>query len=94
MSVEVIRAQGENTVDTVAAVSAASPVAVPEGITVTEVINQAPEIQNSVSEMTRDAVIGGVLAVLMILIFLRSFRGTRGLRRLDPALAAWLRSSS
>ena len=46
------------------------------GITVTAVINQAPEIQNSVSEMTRDAVIGGILAVLMILVFLRSFRGT------------------
>ncbi len=77
MSVEIIKAQGENTVDTVTAVSEAiETVAVPEGITVTEVINQAPEIQNSVSEMTRDAVIGGILAVLMILVFLRSFRGT------------------
>ncbi|HWL49239.1 MAG TPA: efflux RND transporter permease subunit [Acidimicrobiia bacterium] len=77
MSVEIIKAQGENTVDTVAAVSdAIEAVAVPDGITVTEVINQAPEIQSSISEMTRDAVIGGILAVLMILVFLRSFRGT------------------
>ena len=77
MTVEVIRAQGENTVDTVNEVTAAiEEVEVPEGITVTEVINQAPEIQNSVSEMTRDAVIGGILAILMILIFLRSIRGT------------------
>ena len=77
MSVEVIKAQGENTVDTVAAVSeAVDALTVPAGVTVTEVINQAPEIENSISEMTRDAVIGGVLAVLMILLFLRSFRGT------------------
>ena len=77
MTVEVIRAQGENTVDTVNEVTAAiEEVEVPEDITVTEVINQAPEIQNSVSEMTRDAVIGGILAILMILIFLRSIRGT------------------
>ena len=51
MSVEIIKAQGENTVDTVAAVQEAierSPG--PPGITITEVINQAPEIQNSVSE--------------------------------------------
>jgi len=77
MSVEVIRAQGENTVETVAAVQEAIAV-LPEaeGVTITEVINQAPEIQNSVSELTRDAVIGGVLAVIMILVFLRSFRGT------------------
>ncbi|HLF43578.1 MAG TPA: efflux RND transporter permease subunit [Acidimicrobiia bacterium] len=77
MSVEVIKAQGENTVETVTAVKDAIA-GVPEtaGVTVTEVVNQAPEIQNSVSELTRDAVIGGVLAVLMILLFLRSFRGT------------------
>ncbi len=77
MSVEVIKAPGENTVDTVNAVEEAiDTLVVPEGITVTEVVNQAPEIQNSISEMTRDAVIGGILAVLMILLFLRSFRGT------------------
>lgn len=77
MSVEVIKAQGENTVDTVAAVQVAiAGLPDAEGVTITEVINQAPEIQNSVSELTRDAVIGGVLAVIMILVFLRSFRGT------------------
>ena len=77
MSVEVIKAQGENTVETVAAVQEAiAGLPGAAGVTITEVINQAPEIQNSVSELTRDAVIGGVLAVLMILIFLRSFRGT------------------
>ncbi|HEY4606561.1 MAG TPA: efflux RND transporter permease subunit, partial [Acidimicrobiia bacterium] len=77
MSVEVIRAQGENTVDTVAAVTEAiAEVEVPESITITDVVNQAPQIQQSVSELTRDALIGGVLAILMILLFLRSFRGT------------------
>jgi len=77
MSVEIIKAQGENTVETVAAVQEAiAGLPGADGVTITEVINQAPEIQNSVSELTRDAVIGGVLAVLMILIFLRSFRGT------------------
>ena len=77
MSVEVIRAQGENTVDTVEAVTEViDAVPVPDGIAITEVINQAPQIKTSVNEMARDALIGGLLAVLMILVFLRSIRGT------------------
>ncbi len=77
MSVEVVRAQGENTVDTVNAVTEViEGLTIPAGITLTEIINQGPVIEHSVSELARDAVIGGILAILMILIFLRSFRAT------------------
>jgi HAE1 family hydrophobic/amphiphilic exporter-1 len=40
------------------------------------VTDQAPQIRSAVSDLARDALIGGVLAVLMILVFLRSFRST------------------
>ena len=75
--VEVIRAQGANTVLTVDALTEAfAEVDVPEGIAVDEVVNQAPEIEDAVGELARDAVLGVVLAVLMILLFLRSVRAT------------------
>ena len=48
----------------------------PAGVSVAEVTNQAPWIRTSVSELARDAAVGGLLAVAMILLFLRSVRST------------------
>jgi hydrophobic/amphiphilic exporter-1 (mainly G- bacteria), HAE1 family len=43
---------------------------------VVEVVNQAPETNRAVSELARDALLGVVLAILVILAFLRTVRGT------------------
>jgi len=77
ITVEVLKAQGANTVSTVNAVEdALAGVARPAGIEVEEVVNQAPEITKSVSDLATDALLGVVLAVAAILVFLRSVRGT------------------
>jgi hydrophobic/amphiphilic exporter-1 (mainly G- bacteria), HAE1 family len=77
IGLEIIKEQGANTLnidDAIKQVLAENPP--PEGVSIAEVVNQAPRIRTSVSELARDAVIGGLLAVAMILLFLRSVRST------------------
>ena len=77
IGLEIIKEQGANIVDTDDAVSrvlADNPP--PTGVSIVEVANQAPMIRSSVSDLARDATIGGLLAVAMILLFLRSVRST------------------
>jgi len=47
-----------------------------EGASVTVVVDQAPYITSSISSMWREGLIGAVFAILVILLFLRSWRST------------------
>jgi multidrug efflux pump subunit AcrB len=77
LAVDIIKEQNANTVNTVEAVNGAiAKLDVPAGVTVETVTDQAPQIRSAVSDLARDALIGGVLAVFMILVFLRSLRST------------------
>jgi HAE1 family hydrophobic/amphiphilic exporter-1 len=77
ISVDIVKEQDANTVNTVDAVNEAiAGLEVPAGVTVETVTDQAPQIRHAVSDLARDALIGGVLAVIMILVFLRSLRST------------------
>ncbi len=69
--------QDANTVDTVAAVEeAVEDTAAPSGVTTSVVLDQAPLITDGISELARDALLGVALAVVAIVVFLRSGRGT------------------
>ncbi len=77
IGLEIVKEQGANTVatdDAVREVLAGNPP--PAGVSILEVASQAPTIRSSVSDLARDAAIGGLLAVAMILLFLRSVRST------------------
>jgi HAE1 family hydrophobic/amphiphilic exporter-1 len=77
VTLSVVKAQDANTVGTVEEIEAVvNDLEVPSGVRVQTIINQAPEIQNGITELARDAALGAGLAVLVILLFLRSFRGT------------------
>ena len=77
IGLEIVKEQGANTVDTVRRVQdAVDGLDAPEGVEVTEVVNQAPQIRHAVSDLAREAGLGGVMAILMILVFLRSLRTT------------------
>jgi len=74
---DVVKSQEANTVQTVSAIDeAVAKAGTPEGVTLSTIVNQAPEIKGAVSDLARDALLGAVLAILVILLFLRSFRGT------------------
>ena len=47
-----------------------------EGSSITVVVDQAPYITQSISSMWREGLIGAVFAILVILLFLRSWRST------------------
>ncbi|MCL5943093.1 MAG: efflux RND transporter permease subunit, partial [Actinobacteria bacterium] len=47
-----------------------------EGATITTVVDQAPYITQSISSMWREGILGAVFAILVILLFLRSWRST------------------
>ena len=77
ITVEVVKSQAANTVETVDAVKAAiAGTSTPPGIRVDVVFDQAPVIRDSVSGLARDATLGAILAIFVILLFLRSVRGT------------------
>jgi HAE1 family hydrophobic/amphiphilic exporter-1 len=77
IGLEIIKEQGANTVDTDDAVTRVlTDNPPPTGVSIVEVASQAPMIRSSVSDLGRDAAIGGLLAVAMILVFLRSVRST------------------
>jgi HAE1 family hydrophobic/amphiphilic exporter-1 len=77
IGLEVVKEQGANIVETddaIREVLADNPP--PAGVSIVEVASQAPTIRTSVSDLARDATIGGLLAIVMILLFLRSVRST------------------
>lgn len=75
--VDVVKSQSANTVETVAAIKQAmNEAGTPAGLSLSVIVDQAPEIKNAVSDLARDALLGAVLAILVILLFLRSLRGT------------------
>ena len=77
IGLEIIKEQGANTVDAddaVRRVLAENPP--PVGVSIIDVASQAPMIRTSVNDLARDAAIGGLLAIAMILLFLRSMRST------------------
>ena len=77
IGLQITKEQGANTVRTDEAVTkvlADNPP--PAGVSIVQVASQAPMIRTSVSDLGRDAAIGGLLAVAMILLFLRSVRST------------------
>jgi HAE1 family hydrophobic/amphiphilic exporter-1 len=77
VTLQVRKEQDANTVATVDLIEEAIEDAdLPSAIDTTVIVNQAPEITTGVSDVTRDAVFGAVLALVMIIIFLRSARGT------------------
>jgi HAE1 family hydrophobic/amphiphilic exporter-1 len=77
VSVEVRKEQDANTVETVERIEQTiTDVDLPSSVDTAVVVNQSPEITDGVSDVTRDAVVGAVLALFMIVVFLRSWRGT------------------
>jgi HAE1 family hydrophobic/amphiphilic exporter-1 len=77
VGLDIIKTQSGNTVKVVDEIRdvllASHP---PDGVVITEVVNQAPQIRDSVSELARDALLGAIFAILLILLFLRSVRST------------------
>ncbi|HSJ46690.1 MAG TPA: efflux RND transporter permease subunit [Euzebyales bacterium] len=77
VSLQIRKEQDANTVETVERIEdAIEEVDLPSTVDTEIVVNQAPEITQGVSDVTRDAVLGAILALLMIVVFLRSWRGT------------------
>jgi HAE1 family hydrophobic/amphiphilic exporter-1 len=77
IGLEILKEQDANTVATVGRVEdVLDEIDPPEGIEVAEVTNQAPQIRHAVSDLAREAGLGGIMAILMILVFLRSLRTT------------------
>jgi HAE1 family hydrophobic/amphiphilic exporter-1 len=77
VTLQVRKEQDANTVATVDRIEEAIEDAdLPRAIDTEVIVNQAPEITTGVSDVTRDAVLGAMLALGMIVVFLRSWRGT------------------
>jgi HAE1 family hydrophobic/amphiphilic exporter-1 len=77
VTLQVRKEQDANTVETVDRIEQAiEDLDVPSSIDTQVIVDQAPEISQGVSDVTRDALLGAALALLMIVIFLRSWRGT------------------
>ncbi len=77
VTLQVRKEQDANTVETVDRIEQAiEDVDLPSSIDTEVIVDQAPEITQGVSDVTRDALLGAALALLMIIVFLRSWRGT------------------
>ncbi|HSK91694.1 MAG TPA: efflux RND transporter permease subunit [Euzebyales bacterium] len=77
VTLQIRKEQDANTVATVERIEEAIEEAdLPRAIDTAVIVNQAPEITQGVSDVTRDALFGAALALTMIIIFLRSWRGT------------------
>ena len=77
VTLQVRKEQDANTVETVDRIEQAITDAdLPSSIDSEVIVDQAPEITQGVSDVTRDAILGAALALLMIIVFLRSWRGT------------------
>jgi hydrophobe/amphiphile efflux-1 (HAE1) family protein len=69
---------GANTVDVVDAVLAALPTlhGLPPGVALSPTFDQSTYIRNSVKSLANEALMGGLLAIAVILLFLRAIRPT------------------
>ena len=77
VALQIRKEQDANTVETVEGIEETiADVDLPSSISTEVIVNQSPEITDGVSDVTRDAIVGAVLALLMIVVFLRSWRGT------------------
>ncbi|RJR34453.1 MAG: efflux RND transporter permease subunit [Desulfobacteraceae bacterium] len=79
VSLSVVKTSGTNTIEAVDNVRKALPKIkkfLPPGVEMMELFDQSVYIRNSVRNLQHEAVIGAVLAVLVILIFLRNVRST------------------
>ena len=77
VTLQIRKEQDANTVATVDLIEETIEDAdLPSAIDTEVIVNQAPEITTGVSDVTRDAIFGAILALIMIIVFLRSWRGT------------------
>ncbi len=79
LTIDVVKSADSNTVDVVDAFLEKLEdlkTQLPADIQFTEISNQAPEIENSISKLGREVALGAALAVLVILAFLLSVRPT------------------
>ena len=76
--IPVLKQGGANTIDVVQGIHDLLPkvIGMPQGMTLKAIFNQSEYIRAAVSSLEREAVTGSLLASLMILIFLGSFRST------------------
>jgi len=75
----VLKQSGSNTVQVAEAVKqrlASIEGLLPEGSRIAVVVDGAKFIRSSISAVQEDMIIGGILAVLVVLVFLRNFRST------------------
>ncbi len=75
----VLKQSGSNTVQVAEAIKrslARLPALLPEGSRVELVVDGAKFIRSSISSVQEDMILGGVLAVLVVLLFLRNWRST------------------
>jgi HAE1 family hydrophobic/amphiphilic exporter-1 len=75
----ILKQSGSNTVQVAEAVKQAVPrleAQLPKGSRVAVVVDGAQFIRASISSVQEDMIIGGVLAVLVVLVFLRNYRST------------------
>lgn len=78
IAIQIVKAQQANTVDVVNKVKKLikDEKAKYEGLTIDVTLDQGKPIQESVNTMVEKAVFGGLIAVLIILLFLRDFKST------------------
>jgi HAE1 family hydrophobic/amphiphilic exporter-1 len=77
VTLQVRKEQDANTVDTVERIEEVIEDAdLPSAIDTAVIVDQGPEITGGVSDVTQDAIRGALLALGIIIIFLRSARGT------------------
>jgi HAE1 family hydrophobic/amphiphilic exporter-1 len=77
VSLQVRKEQDANTVETVERIEQAiDDLDLPSSVDTAIIVDQAPEITQGVSDVTQDAILGALLALGMIILFLRSWRGT------------------
>ncbi|MCM3586675.1 efflux RND transporter permease subunit [Mesobacillus maritimus] len=78
IAIQIVKGQQENTVDVVNAVKelVEEEEAKIDGLTVEISLDQAEPIEESVNTMIEKALFGGLIAVLIILLFLRDFKST------------------
>lgn len=78
LSIQIIKLASANTIDVVDQITAALPklTGVPEGVDMALAFDQSVFIRKTINGLLHEALIGALLAVVIILVFLRNIRGT------------------
>jgi multidrug efflux pump len=79
ITVQIFRQPGANIIETVDRIKAELPsveASIPQGITITMVLDRTTTIRASVSDVERSLVLSVILVVLVVFMFLRSWRAT------------------